>query len=449
MRRIAFALCALAAGLAGAGELAITDVRIVDVEHGRAGAPRTVLVRDGRVVAVSEALRAEPDREVLDGSGAWLVPGYVDAHVHLFNNASRRAPNDWAFALFLAHGVTGVREMAALPADLAQVERWNAAIDARGLLAPRVLATALLSGGATREGIHARVEQSADSGAAFVKVFSDSGIERWRALRDAARTRSLRVVGHAPAATSLLDAVRAGLATNEHLMQAYEACSAHEDEWLASRAKLDGEALSALRDAQEDAVLASFDAARCARVARALARARAVQVPTAVLVATEARTFTGPPRDDALWPLLRSDEQARWLKYLAPEYRGDHRLAQRRNAASLAIVGAFARAGVPLLAGSDAPMPRVYPGDSLHEELALFVQAGMSPAAALRSATIEPARAFGVDADLGTIAVGKRADFVLLDADPLRDIRATRRIRAVVLGGRVLGRAELDAMLGK
>jgi imidazolonepropionase-like amidohydrolase len=102
---------------------------------------------------------------------------------------------------------------------------------------------------------------------------------------------------------------------------------------------------------------------------------------------------------------------------------------------------------VPLLAGTDAPMPEVYPGASLHDELALLVAAGLSPREALRAATLGAAEFLGIAADAGSIAVGKRADLVLLGADPLRDIGNTRRIEAVVLRGRLLRRADLDTLL--
>lgn len=100
-----------------------------------------------------------------------------------------------------------------------------------------------------------------------------------------------------------------------------------------------------------------------------------------------------------------------------------------------------------MLAGTDAPMPEVYPGFSLHEELALLVDAGLSPRAALRAATLRPAQFLGLSATQGSVDVGKRADLVLLDADPMRDIRNTRSIRAVVLDGRLLQREALDALL--
>jgi len=111
------------------------------------------------------------------------------------------------------------------------------------------------------------------------------------------------------------------------------------------------------------------------------------------------------------------------------------------------LVGRLNRAGVPILAGSDCSNPYVYPGFSLHDELGLLVHSGLTPAEALRTATINPARFFGVTDSLGTVATGKVADLVLLDANPLADIANTKRIRAVIQGGRLLNRSALDAML--
>jgi imidazolonepropionase-like amidohydrolase len=122
-------------------------------------------------------------------------------------------------------------------------------------------------------------------------------------------------------------------------------------------------------------------------------------------------------------------------------------VAARRLDVSLRIVKTLHSAGVRILAGTDAPMPLVYPGYALHKELELLVDAGMSPADALRAATIWPAEFLGISESRGSIEIGKRADLVLLDADPLKQISNTQRIRAVLLAGRLLRRADLDALL--
>jgi len=229
-------------------------------------------------------------------------------------------------------------------------------------------------------------------------------------------------------------------------MQAYEACSSIEGTLLRERAGLTGDALAALRDAQESRALDAFERGTCARVARRLAATGQWQVPTLVLPWVETHRGTAPDADPR-WLLLRADERARWSRILGDIAAHPDPLARRRWEVSRAITATFRRAKVPIMAGTDAPMPEVYPGFSLHDELERLVDAGYAPRDALRAATLAPARFLGIAATSGTVAPGKRADLVLLAADPLRDVRNTRRIDAVLLGGRLLRRADLDALL--
>ena len=443
-----WALAALAAALAapahGAGSpLALVGVRIVDVERGRLLAPRTVVVEHGRIAAIlrdPERVPRDARRIALDGR--YLVPGLVDAHVHLFNTYSKRPPNDWALPMFVAHGVTSVREMAADADSMRVVAEWRDEL-ARGVrVGPRIVAVAMPVRG---DDVRAGVTEIARAGGDAVKVFSETSPARFAEMVAAARTAGLAVEGHAPSRLRALDAARAGLRVNEHLMQLFEACAEDEAAHLAARAGLEREALARTIEAQAGALLERPAPRACARTAHALARIGQAQVPTLVLLQPD-RGAPAQAHDDPLWPLLRGDEQARWHRImdsgarvrgaaLAPEWR-----AARR------IVAALAAAKVDLVAGTDAPMPLVYPGRSLHEELALLVEAGLTPAQALASATSVPARVFGLG-DAGTIAEGRRADLVLLARDPLEDIAHTRAIVAVVAAGRWLDRAALDAML--
>ena len=263
-----------------------------------------------------------------------------------------------------------------------------------------------------------------------------------------ARALGVPVCGHIPAEVGLLEAATAGQRSNEHLTQVYEACSAREKEWLDARKKVKDKEFEQQRETQDRQVLESFDQSVCDRTAAALAKTEQVQVPTLVLYYSEAQGAPANFRDDPHRRYLRGDEQTRWERIFKEEYpsAGD-KIAARRWEVSRQIVKTLHAVGVRILAGTDSPMPQVYPGFALHKELELLVEAGLSPADALRSATIWPADFLGLSESIGSIATGKRADLLLLDGNPLSDISQTQRIRAVVLDGRLLQRTDLDHLL--
>jgi len=230
-------------------------------------------------------------------------------------------------------------------------------------------------------------------------------------------------------------------------MQAYEACSSVEDKVIALRVGLAGDAAVELRDQQEREVLEKFDRSTCVEKARVLAQTRQVEVPTLVLSRFEMVPASSDFSADPRWPLLRADEQVRWQRILGQRSADDAKLAAQRWKVSCDITRIMNSTGVALLAGTDTPMPLNYPGYSLHDELELLVECGLSTAQALQAATTRPAHVLNLADSSGTVEAGKRADLVLLDADPLLDIRSLLRIRAVVLAGRLLRREQLDAAL--
>ncbi|MGI9172637.1 MAG: amidohydrolase family protein [Chthoniobacterales bacterium] len=431
--------------------LAITNVTVIDpAGAGRIG-ERTVLVEAGRIAAIEAAdtTQIPENARRVEGRGLFLVPGLTDMHVHLFNNSTHRPPNEWAFPMFIANGATAVREMRTGLDDLPRVARWREEVANGRLIAPHVIAAGVAVWGTYEEGAREEVRAAKTAGADFIKVFSDVPATHWRVILAEAKSLGIPVCGHVPAQVSLLEAARAGQRSNEHLTQAYEACSAKEDEWLAARRGLAPDTFVALRDSQEREVLATFDEQACAQTATALAATGQAQVPTLVLSHFEARGEPSKLRDDPRWNLLRQDEQKRWLTLRVGEAAADRATSEERRTISCRIVHAFRNAGVTILAGTDAPMPLVYPGFSLHDELELLVECGLTPLDALRAATSEPAKFLGRDGEFGSIAVGQRADMILLEADPLQDIRNLRRIRAVILGGRLLRQADLKLLSKK
>lgn len=415
---------------ASAALLAIEQVTVIDVVKGKLDGPRTVLVQDGRIAAVGEPGMALPEgAERVDGKGKFLLPGLIDLHVHLFNHSSGRAPNEWTFPLFVAHGVTAVRDMRTQPAGLVVVERWRAAAARGELIAPRIAATTMAIRAANSADAREEVRQGKSAGADFIKIFSELPAASWRAALDEARSVGLPVGGHIPQTIDVRVAAQAGQRSNEHLTRIHEASS------------------TAAEGAPEAEVLEKFDETLCRAVAVALAKADQTQVPTLVLLAQEASPTRTQYTSAPLWPLLRADEQARWRAILDTEAESFRKLAAVRWAVTRRIARILHTAGVEMLVGTDAPMPGVYPGLSLHEELERLVECGLKPAQALRAATFGAAEFLGQAEESGSVAAGRRADLVLLSADPLQDITKTRSIEAVVLGGRLLRRAELDAML--
>jgi imidazolonepropionase-like amidohydrolase len=429
--------------------IAIENVAVIDVIAGTVSQPRTVLVVDGRIDAINEPALAKIPGAALrvDGRGRYLMPGLVDMHVHLFNNATHRPPNDWAFPLFVANGVTSVREMNATLADFASIAAWRDRAERGELITPRVLAAGVAVRADSLDAVRAKVREARAAGANFIKIFSETPEPYWRAIVEETRAKQVPVSGHVPVAVSAVAAAKAGQRTVEHLTQVYEACSGKEKQFLFARRDLEPSRAVELRDNQEREVLESFDPQVCKEIATILSSTGQVQVPTLVLPHSEARADRKQFHDDPRWPSLRADEQARWQRIIEHEPADAYSLAARRWEVSRAIVGILRKAGVPILAGTDTPMPLVYSGSSLHDELELLVQSGLTPADALRAATISAADFLGLGDTYGSIAPGKRADLLILDNNPLRDIDSIRHIRYVILNGRVFDRAALDQLL--
>jgi imidazolonepropionase-like amidohydrolase len=350
--------------------------------------------------------------------------------------------------LFIANGVTGVRDMGS---DLAPVVAWRKAIEAGTLVGPRIVTSGPMLDGptprfpssvaiATPEDGRRAVRDLKRQGVDFIKLQSFIPREAVFAIADEAKRQGLVFAGHVPDAVRAREASAAGQKSFEHLIGIFEGTSPSEDEFLKG-AKTIGK------------FLATYDPARAAALFALLAKNRTWQCPTMVW---ERGGTLLDERDLAHDPLAKyapsSWKNGAWRRFTDDIVRGytdDLATRKRFVAKELEVVGALHRAGAPFLAGTDTPPGVfVFPGFSLHDELELFVQAGFTPVEALQTATLNPAVYLGLAERLGTIEAGKVADLVLLDANPLDDIRNTRKVAAVVLRGRYLARADLDKLLG-
>ena len=424
----------------------IENVRVVDVAAARAGSPVDVVLRDGRIASIGGSPAAAGLVRV-DGRGRFLVPGFWDMHMHSFQLSPQLH-----LPLFVANGVTSVRDLMDCPAPadsliacLADKRRWTAQAAAGRMAAPRYVEVAsyyLEAPTLTPAEVSARIAAYGKRGIDAIKVYNRLSRPAYLQAAADARRRGLRLVGHLPRAVSLDEAVAAGQSSFEHAHVLARHCFRRAADWRAGRL----DALPPTRLAE--LIVAEHDPAACRATFAALAASGAWVVPTHVTREEDARagdpSFTGDPR------LIYLDPLSRWayrddLAGTRAAYPGaaGERALQAYFDHGLRLTGAAYRAGVPVLVGTDTAIG----GFRYHDELAHLVRAGLTPAEVLRAATLDAARYAGLEATSGSVAVGKRADLVLLDADPLADIGNSRRIRAVWLNGRLYDRAALDRLL--
>jgi imidazolonepropionase-like amidohydrolase len=344
--------------------------------------------------------------------------------------------------------VTGVRDMGG---DLDVLKEWRASIAAGRLLGPRmVIAGPMLDGTVPRFPSSAPVADAAQGrkvvddlkaqGVDFIKIQSLIPRDGYFAAADEAKKLGLVFVGHVPDAVRASEASNAGQKSIEHFTGIFEGCSTIEDQLIKGPKGL-------------GLNVRTYDPARAKALSALMAKNQTWQVPTLVW---ERGQWLVDDIDLSHDPLIKYAPSA-WKNRTWPMFVSDIKkdmdtdpLPVRKKFVQMELDMTLAmfRAGVPFMAGTDtAAGVHVFPGFSLHEELALFVRAGLTPMQALQTATLNPAKYLDRLADLGTIERGKLADLVLLDANPLDDIANTRKIRAVVLAGRYLDRAALDRML--
>lgn len=423
----------------------IANVRVVDVERGTAGTPASVTIRKGVIAAVGGA----PDRRlpVLDGGGGYLVPGFWDMHMHSFQLSPQLH-----LPLFLANGVTGVRDMMDCPGEddsliacAADKRRWNSAAAAGRLASPRFVSVAsyyLENPTVAPADVAERAEAAHRRRLQEIKVYNRLSPSAYVQASKEARRLKMRLVGHLPKAVSLEEALAAGQRSFEHAHLFVRHCYRRGAEWRSGR--LDGASPIALAEA----MVAAQDVQLCGRAFENMRRSGAWFVPTHVTREEDARTgdpaFIEDPRLAWLDPLSRwayRDDLAS-TRSAYPGVQGERAL-QAYFHQGLRLTGAAYRAGVPVLVGTDTAIG----GFRYHDEMAWLARAGLTPGEVLRAATLDAARYAGLEHAFGSIAAGKQADLVVLEANPLHDIANTRRIRAVIVGGRHYDRERLDALL--
>ncbi|HEX8816021.1 MAG TPA: amidohydrolase family protein [Terriglobales bacterium] len=395
---------AMAAGQKDNG-LAITHVTVIDATGAAAKPNYTVVVADGRISAVgpNDAVKLAAGVRVVDGTGKFLIPGLWDMHGHLTD------ATDDAFPLMIMNGVTGVRDMGG---DLAQIDKWRAEIESGKRVGPHIIRAGPFVDG-PKEGVtnrltvrtpdeaRAAVRELKAKGVDFIKVHNALPPEAFFALMDEAKKEHIPVAVHLPKGVSSGEASDAGAASLEHVET-----MAESEMWRK------GATATTVQQAVEENLGPSGQA-----LFEKFVKNGTWYVPT--LVAYERGFVLWSNDPEAMAPRLEIHEK------------------------QLEIVRKMHKAGVQMMAGSDFSDWGIVPGIDLHNELALLVESGFSPMEALQAATLGPAKFMGKTDAYGTIQTGRVADMVVLDMNPLENISHTRKIHAVVLGGRYLPMAEM------
>lgn len=421
------------------GTIAFKNVSVIDVVGGKVLPRQNVVVVGDKISQVGTAA-VPAGATLVDGTGKFLIPGLWDMHVH-GSGISAMLP------LYVANGVTGVRDMYT---DMAEIRSSRTKIAAGTIAGPEIVAAGRLIDGPkpiwegsltakdADEGRQA-VRTALSEGSDFIKVYSLLPREAYFAIAEEAKKRGKDFCGHVPNSIDLLEAARAGQKSDEHLTGFLAACSTKRA--LASQTPMER-----LR-----AYVESFDDKRAREVIGKLAKTKMWQCPTLVVLHNVAFLDSPEFEKDSRLPLMPPYFKSMWNP--ANDFRFKERtsedwaVSRRAYELDLRIVGMLARKGANILAGTDTLNPYVFPGFSLHEELAYLVQAGLTSGEALRAATVSPAKYLGRTNEIGQVRSGFRADLVLLDANPLMDIRNTTKIRAVVVRGELLLRDRLDATL--
>jgi len=421
----------------------ITGVTIVDVEKGMTVAGQTILIEGDKIVAIGAQgeLEIHEQARIIDGHGLYLMPGLVDAHVHYFD-----AP---VFGrLMIANGVLLVRDTG-MPNEYILDVRDQ--LDRGEMLGPEMITTGTMLDGApplipsismsitTPEEGRIAVREQAKAGVDMINVYSRLDRDVFLAIVDEAQKAGLKVVAHLPETVYIEDAAEAGLASSEHF-NGFEKVIAR---------LLDEPVNFAFRGQASDAGyfmrLSEVNPQELQGVYQRIRASGMVICPTVVTFKTlthitsiQAGNFQQSeyisPSVMELWKSLWTQQSDLpdfiWVNWVQ-------------------MVAGMNSTGIPLMVGTDLMLPGIIPGYSVHEEMAIWQEAGIPPADILRSATIVPAQFMGFGDRLGTISEGKTASMVLVQGNPLEDIRNAQRIDSVFLRGQYFSRKDLDNLLNE
>ena len=450
---IGFQLFSLEAGIV------IENITLIDAKNGTR-TNQTVSIENGVIQSIGSAKLDMEDSQIIDGEGKYLIPGLWDAHVHL--TFIPEIDHETHFKLYLKNGVTSIRDTGAI---LSKLQPSLNFIEENPNTTPRLFYAGPLIDGADRvykgmepgfpnlsigidetSNIPEVVDGLLKEGVTFLKSYEMLTRETYLELLKVAGQNGLRVTGHVPLSIDLEEAIEAGLGGMQHVRNMDLACAKDADNLLGDRqVSLENEASiagSALRthihSSQRYYAIDNTDDERCLRIIMKLSEYGVFQTPTLTINTFDSRRFYADPKWRETYQDLPEAAENNWMQGSLKLANIDvTENAKKFDAWSLSLVNKMHQEGVKIIAGTDTPIGYLTPGYSLHKELELLSEAGLSNMDVLRSATITPAEFFGMENQMGTIEVGKLADLVILDKNPLMSISNTQSIHRVIVKGQI------------
>ena len=450
---IGFQLLSLEAGIV------IENITLIDAKNGTR-TNQTVSIENGVIQSIGSAKLDMEDSQIIDGEGKYLIPGLWDAHVHL--TFIPEIDHETHFKLYLKNGVTSIRDTGAI---LSKLQPSLNFIEENPNTTPRLFYAGPLIDGADRvykgmepgfpnlsigidetSNIPEVVDGLLKEGVTFLKSYEMLTRETYLELLKVAGQNGLRVTGHVPLSIDLEEAIEAGLGGMQHVRNMDLACAKDADNLLDDRqVSLENEASiagSALRthihSSQRYYAIDNTDDERCLRIIMKLSEYGVFQTPTLTINTFDSRRFYADPKWRETYQDLPEAAENNWMQGSLKLANIDvTENAKKFDAWSLSLVNKMHQEGVKIIAGTDTPIGYLTPGYSLHKELELLSEAGLSNMDVLRSATITPAEFFGMENQMGTIEVGKLADLVILDKNPLISISNTQSIHRVIVKGQI------------
>jgi hypothetical protein len=432
----------------------IENIHIVDVEKGRLLKHKNVFISNGVITSITNTNKPATKADtVINGTDQYLIPGLWDMHTHVWNDAT-------TFPLLIANGITGIRGMFD---DMRNINNWREKINAGTLVGPSIYTAGPIVDGPKPVWPGSVAVKDAASGKKavdsiknklkvdFVKVYSLLNRESYFAIANECKEQNISFAGHVPNEITILEAANAGQKSQEHLYGFIEIASDSADHWYKYQQGLIKDSSFSVRSKRKDFLFSTYNEKNLLPVLQKMKQTNTWICPTLTvnrgIAYVNDTSLLYDPRMVYMGPFIKNFWDYRKDFRFKSWTEKDFEQSRYEFDLKLKIVKMIHQAGIPILAGTDFPNPHCYAGFSLHEELEWFVKAGLTPAEALKTATINPAKFMNTEQKNGTVAVNKQANLVILTKNPLQDITHTKNITTVLLNGKVYTSSQLQMMM--